>query len=303
MENYYKTRRLSVNSEKQIRTTDDQNTNQSPRRRGFCCSGCGCFSILLILLFLAYLIAPISTQFLLLGIDRAPQGTMVGRSDTIMIISVNPLIPTVKFLSIPRDLWVPISGYGENRINTAHFLAEAEETGKGPIAALNTVNSNFGTNLRYYVRFNLENFPSVIDSMGGISIHLPQTMAGFPAGKNQLNGEQALAFVRSRSDGDDFFRIQQGQLFVQGFIQQMLKPSTWPHLPEILLTLSNAMDTNIPFWNWPRLALALVRGSITGIESFTIDRNMVTPMVTSEGAQVLLPRWDVIHPLIHQFNK
>lgn len=270
----------------------------TPGRKKVSCGGCGCLSFFFLITLLLYFIAPFGTQFLLLGIDRSPHGSLAGRSDTIMLVSVNPLLPVVKLLSIPRDLWVTIPGFGENRINAAHFFAEAQEPDTGPDLALETINSSFGIDLRYYVRFNLESFPEVIDSMGGITLNLPESMADLPSGPNQLNGVQALAFVRSRSDGDDFFRIQQGQLFVSAFIRQLLSPLTWPRIPRILSSLLQVMDTNLPVWLLPRLTLALVRASFTGIETLSIDRGMVTPIITSEGAQVLLPNWDLIIPYL-----
>jgi len=215
-----------------------------------------------------------------------------------MLVSVNALLPKVKLLSIPRDLWVTIPGFGENRINAAHFFAEAQEPNSGPGLALETINSSFRIDLHNYVRFNLEGFPEVVDSMGGISLNLPEPMAGFPAGMNQLNGTQALAFLRSRSDGDDFFRIQQGQFFVSAFIRQLLNPPTWLRIPQILSAFSQAMDTNLPIWLLPRLAVAFVRASFVGIETLSIDRGMVTPTVTTEGAQILLPNWGLILPYI-----
>lgn len=266
------------------------------RKRG--CLGCGCSPLLFIFVILLYLLFPIPNRFLLLGIDRSPAGTMTGRSDTMMAFSVNPLIPNVKLLSIPRDLWVSIPGVGENRINTAHFFAEAQQAGTGPRAALNTVNQNFGFNLRYTVRFNLENFPMLIDSLGGITINLTQNMSGYPPGSYELNGAQALAFVRSRSDGDDFFRIRQGQLFIGAFVRKMLNPQTWPLLPRFIAAVPGALDTNIPIWLWPRLGLALARASITGIDTLVIDRTMVSGFVTSEGAQVLMPDWARIHEFL-----
>jgi LCP family protein required for cell wall assembly len=266
------------------------------RKRG--CLGCGCSPLLFIVAILFYLLFPLPNHFLLLGIDRSPAGTMTGRSDTMMAFSVNPLLPNVKLLSIPRDLWVSIPGVGENRINTAHFFAEAQQAGSGPRAALNTVNQNFGFNLRYYARFNLENFPTLIDSLGGITINLTQNMSGYPPGSYQLNGTQALAFVRSRSDGDDFFRIRQGQLFISAFVRKMLNPQTWPRLPQFIAAVPGALDTNIPIWLWPRLGLALARASITGIDTLVIDRTMVSGFLTSEGAQVLMPDWPRIHAFL-----
>lgn len=219
---------------------------------------------------------------------------MTGRSDTIMAFSVNPFLPVVKVLSVPRDLWVAIPGVGENRINTAHFFAEAQTAGTGPQAALETVNQNFQLRLKHTIRFNLENFPVLIDALGGITLTLPHSMSGYPAGTHQFNGAQALAFVRNRSDGDDFFRIRQGQIFISGFFRKLLDLQTWPRLPQFIAAIPGAMDTDIPFWLWPRIGLALARSSITGIEPLVIDRTMVTGFVTSEGAQVLLPDWTKI---------
>ena len=269
-------------------------TKPQKKQRKSCCSGCGCIVLIMFLLLVLYFLLPFANRFLLLGIDRAPSGSMLGRSDTIMVFSVDPLLPTVKVLAIPRDLWVPIPQYGENRINTAHFFAEAQQAGAGPDSALRTVNQNFGFNVRYYLRFNLENFPAAIDALGGVTITLSQPMSGYPAGSYHLNGTQALAFVRSRSDGDDFFRIRQGQVFLVSFIRQIFNPVSWPGLPQFLVTLPSAMDTNIPIWLWPRMGLAMLRTSFSGIEFLVIDRSMVTPFLTSEGARVLLPNWQEI---------
>jgi len=271
-----------------------------PRKR----TGCGCCSsfFLLGLILLAYLLAPLSSRFVLLGIDRTAGDSQAGRSDTIQIFSVNPLLPTVKLLSIPRDLWVVIPEFGENRINTAHFFAEAALPGSGPSHTLRTIEQNFSIPLRYYVRLNLNHFPALIDSLGGITIQIPQPMAGYPAGSHRLNGAQSMAFVRSRSDGDDFFRINQAQFFISSFAREMLNPSVWLRLPEIIPATLAAVDTNLPFWLWPRLALALARASLTGVEAYAIDRTMVTPTITNAGAQVLIPNWPAIYDLVSEFK-
>jgi LCP family protein required for cell wall assembly len=297
-----RTKEMEINSEsttsQETRKNNHGQATRSPGRKRLPCAGCGCLTVFFLIALLLYFIAPFKTQFLILGIDRSPQGSLAGRSDTIMLVSVNPLLPIVKLLSIPRDLWVTIPGFGENRINAAHFFAEAQKSNTGPDLALATIKSSFGIDLRYYVRFNLEGFPEIVESMGGIPLNLPKPMAGLPAGLNQLDGAQALAFLRSRSDGDDFFRIQQGQIFVSAIIRQLLNLSTWPRIPQILSSLSRAMDTNLPVWFLPRLILAFIRASFTGIETLSIDRSMVTPTVTSEGAQVLLPNWELILPYL-----
>ena len=103
-----------------------------------------------------YLFIPVRTNILLLGIDRSPVGTNLGRSDTMILTTIVPPQPYVGMLSIPRDLWVSIPGNGENRINTAHFFAETEKTGSGPAAAVRTIHENFGVDVDAYVRFNFE---------------------------------------------------------------------------------------------------------------------------------------------------
>lgn len=271
-----------------------QPDKRNPKKRS-----CGCI-FLLLLLIIFYFLAPFSTRMAILGIDRAPAGTMAGRSDTIMLVSVNPLFPTIKALSIPRDLWVSIPDIGENRINTAHFFAEASQPGSGPLKTMKVINENFKINIRHYLRFNLENFPQIVDALGGITLDLPQSMAGFPAGRHRLNGDQALAFLRSRSDGDDFFRMRQGQIFVLSFVRELIHPVNWPRIPLAAAAASSAVDTNLPIYLWPRIGLALIRGSFGGFDTYAIDRSMVTPFVTSEGAQVLLPDWNIIHPYIQE---
>ncbi len=71
-----------------------------------------------------------------------------------------------------------------------------------------------------------------------------------------------------------------------------IRPASWSSLPGFLLAFSQVIDTNIPFWQWPRLLLALLSSVLFGIDSRTITCDMVTPFPTSRGAQVLAPNWD-----------
>lgn len=254
--------------------------------------------LLLLVVVGAYFLAPSRTNFLVLGIDRVPEGTALGRSDTMILVSVIPLRPDVTLLSIPRDLWVTIPGVGENRINTAHFFAEAEQAGSGPAAAVQTVAVNFGISVRYYVRVRFDAFLSLVDAMGGVTLNLPEDMGGLPAGEHHLDGPQALAFVRDRQGADDFFRMEHTQLMVRAMALQMLRPESWPRLPSVLAAGLSSVDTNLPIWLWPRLGLALLRASIGGFDSHTINREMVTPYTTEGGAAVLLPNWELINPLV-----
>ena len=88
-----------------------------------------------------YFFFPLRSNVLPLGADRTEGSEAYGRTDTMILSTIVPLKPYVGMLSIPRDLWVPIPGHGENRINTAHFFAELKEEkpGSGPQAALAVV--------------------------------------------------------------------------------------------------------------------------------------------------------------------
>jgi LCP family protein required for cell wall assembly len=279
------------------RAVPAQEPGSKPKRRGF---GCAPWMLWAALLFAIYLLFPIRSNVLVLGADRAIEGTAISRSDTMILLGIQPLTGHVNMLSIPRDLWVPIPGYGENRINAAHAFGEAETPGRGPQLAAQTVATNLGVNVGYYLRVRLEGFASVIDALGGIDVTLDAPAAGYPAGTHHLDGTQALAFVRNR-DGDDFFRQQHGQLFIVALVKKMLNPISWLALPSATWQLAQAIDTNIPVWWWPRLAFALMRAILfDGVDAVVLPRIAVTPWLTAGGAQVLLPNWDEILPILRE---
>lgn len=245
-----------------------------------------------------YLLLPIRSNILLLGIDRTPPGTAIGRSDSMILASIEPLEPYVGLLSIPRDLWVTLPGGGKNRINTAHFFAERAKAGTGPAAAMEVVSSNFGVNVNYYIRIQFSAIVDFVDALGGVPIELSYATVNLPAGTHLLDGKQALTFVRNRIGIDDFFRMEHGKLFIKATLKKILKPATWPRIPAALAAAMKSIDTNVPCWDWPRLSLALLRAGPEGIDGRIISREMVNPFTTSQGAQVLAPNWEKINPLL-----
>jgi len=254
----------------------------------------------LLALVLFYFFAPLRTNILLLGTDDSPERGSVGRTDTIILTTVVPLKPYIGMLSIPRDLWVTVPGVGEQRINTAYFFAESNQTGSGPRAALQTIRENFGVPVRYYAVIHMFGLTSVVDSLGGVDINLEASIGGLPAGPHHLEGVDALAFVRERSGSDDFSRMVRTQILISAIFSKALQPSHWGSLPQFIYSLTQVIDTNIPIWQWPRLLFALVRAFLFGIDSQTITREMVQPFQTSQGAQVLAPNWDAINPLLKE---
>jgi len=246
------------------------------------------------------LLAPGRTNILLIGIDYADPWSSVARTDTIMLTSFMPLQRTVNLLSIPRDLWVKIPGVGENRINTAHFYAESQQPGSGPQAVIDTIEQNFDFKIDYYLRVRFEGFREIVDAMGGVDITLDKPMAGYSPGSYHLNGRKALAFVRDRADSDDFFRMSNGQFMVKSMLRNLLNPLKWLRLPFVVKAFFDSIDTNIPLTAWPRLLITVALSGPNRINNYMITREMTTPYITDQGANVLLPKWDLIRLLIQE---
>ncbi len=280
---------------------DGRPTPPRPRRSCLRCScGCALPALGLLALLIAFLLVGGPTNIFVLGIDsRDPESTL-GRSDTNILLQVKPLPPAIGMLSIPRDLWVLIPGYGENRINTAHFFAESEIPGSGPQAAMETVESNFNVPVDHYIRIRFAGLTAVVDALGGLEVDLPRPMSGYPEGKVLMNGEEALAFVRDRQGSDDFFRMERGQLFLQAGFRWALSPNHWLRIPAVIGKLPQFVDTDIPIWLWPRLSLVFLFVGPEGIDNRVITRDMVQPFTTAGGAAVLLPDWSQINPLIRE---
>ncbi len=282
---------------------DGHPTPPRPRRKRTClgCS-CGCTLPLLGLLAILaiYLLAGGQTKILILGIDSRDPESNLGRSDTNILLGARSVPPRMSMLSIPRDLWVVVPGYGENRINTAHFFAEGEQPGNGPKAAIETVETNFNIPVDYFIRIRFAGLTAVVDALGGLEVDLPRPMSGYPEGKVVMNGEQALAFVRDRQGSDDFFRMERGQLFIQASFRWALSPANWPSIPAVARELPNFVDTDIPVWLWPRLGLVFLIVGPQGIDNRVITRDMVQPFTTEGGAAVLAPDWSQINPVVQE---
>lgn len=258
------------------------------------------FFLFLCLVALVYLFAPLRTNILVLGVDAGLERGELGRSDTIILATVSPLEPYVGLLSIPRDLWLPIPGVGENRINTAYFFAEAQKKGSGPRAAADIIRQNFHVTVNNTVVLRMDGLADLVDALGGVQVTLEKPVSGYAAGSYDFNGQQALAFTRSRAGSDDFSRMAQGQILLKALMRRLLQPKNWARLPEIWQALDAAVDLDVPIWQWPRLGLALLRAGPDGIDGRTITRDMVTPFTTNQGAQVLAPRWEAINPLLDE---
>lgn len=245
-----------------------------------------------------YLFAPIRTNILVLGIDRAPEGTAAGRSDTMILTTCLPSRAYFGALSIPRDLWVALPDGSYNRINTAHFLAEIAQPGSGSEAARWTVEHNFGVSVHYTFRIKFEALVEFIDALDGVKVRLEAGSPNYPVGEHELDGAGALAFARDRAGSDDFGRMAKGQVLFRATLRRLLEPATWPRFPAAAAALARGAEADIPLWEWPRLAACLLRVGPEGVDGRTLDRQMARGFTTDRGAQVLAPQWGEINLLL-----
>jgi LCP family protein required for cell wall assembly len=252
-------------------------------------------------------------NLLMLGIDRRPGEHGPWRTDTMLVATVDPATDSAAMISIPRDLWVPIPGYEENRINMAHYLGDAKKyPGGGPALAKKTVQYNLGVPVNYYIRVDFEGFRQIIDTIGGIDIEVdkeiiddrfPNEQYGYDplyieAGLQHMDGDLALKYARTRHGSSDFDRAKRQQQVLLAVRDKALQLNLLPKLPELMILLADTIETDLQ----PNeiLNLAQIGWNIDkdNVDSAVIDQNMTLQHTTPTGADVLLPRRDKIRPLI-----
>ena len=255
---------------------------------------------------------------LVMGIDRRKIDVdRAYRTDTMMLISVDPVAKTAVMLSIPRDLWVEIPGYGVNKINTANFTGDSfDYPGGGPALAVKTIKYNLGIHVDYYVRLDFTAFETFIDTVGGVDMDVPEAIDDpeypdgangyepfyLPAGRQHLNGHDALRYARTRhTEQGDIDRAKRQQQVIMAVRDKVLSLDMLPTLiakaPLMYQTLNENVTTNLTLDQI--IALALLGQDIPreNIQSVVIDYQYLTEGTTSDNQQVLIPLRDKIREL------
>lgn len=258
-------------------------------------------------------------NILLLGIDEREDQYGPWRTDTMIVLTIDPENNTAGMLSIPRDLWVPIPGYSENRINTAHYTGDLKKyPGGGPALAIKTVQYNLGIPIHYYVRVNFSGFVEAINTIGGIDIHVekeiddplyPDNAYGYdplyiPAGLQHMDGELALKYARTRHGGSDFDRLRRQQQVIMAVRDKILRlellPQLLPKLPGLLKTVGDAVQTDLQLDEMLNLVQLASQIDDEHIKTAVIGNFMTVPTTTGNGAQVLIPIRDEIRTVVDE---
>ncbi|MDX6629062.1 MAG: polyisoprenyl-teichoic acid--peptidoglycan teichoic acid transferase [Gaiellales bacterium] len=206
---------------------------------------------------------------LVLGSDRRPNGG-AGRSDSILLVRVDPGANRIAELSIPRDLRVTIPGHGDDRINAAYTLG-------GPALAIQTVRALTGIPINHVVLLDFSGFRELVDALGGVTIDNPSKIISnsfdghpwrFGRGRLHLDGRHALAYARVRENtanpaDNDVTRGLRQQRVLQAIASGLASPSTLLHLPRVGSAIGKPLTTDLSANDLMELGWRQLRASST----------------------------------------
>jgi len=238
--------------------------------------------------------APVN--ILLLGTD-ARIGEDISRTDAIILVHLDARAERVGMLSFPRDLWVPIPGYGTNKINAAYPIGEKRiGQGYGPALAKETVSKLAGVPVQHFVLINFEGFKTLIDKLDGIYIDVPKaiddnkypldeypgdvrtTKIHFDPGRQLMDGPTALIYARTRHADSDFGRNQRQQQVLLAIFDRIREQGLLTqlnNLDEYTGVLRDYVRTDLSRREMLQLASVGPRLQADSIERYAISPNMI----------------------------
>lgn len=252
---------------------------------------------------------------LFLGLDyRDWEAGDIPRSDTMMLATIDPLNQTAGFLSVPRDMWVEIPGFGHNKINTAYFLGESNRLpGGGPGLAMETIEEFLGIPVDYYALVDFMTFVDLIDELGGLDLYVRQEVTISRIGEEDsqevlregvqwLDGMQVLGYARSRyTDGGDFDRARRQQEVIMAIREQIVTFNMLPELiakaPALYQELNEGIRTNLTLDDMLKLASLAVQIPERNIFQRVIGPDMVYTAKSPDGLDIMIPIPDDIRGL------
>jgi LCP family protein required for cell wall assembly len=239
------------------------------------------------------------------------------RSDTMILLTIDPVAKTAGMLSIPRDMWVNIPGFGYNKINTAYYFGDLYHLpGGGRSLATKTVETFLGIPIQYYARVDFQTFEKMVDTIGGIDINVPAEIVVDPLGQhnttilqpgwNHLTGPLALGYARNRhTENGDVDRSSRQQQVILAIRDKILAPGNFLNLmaqaPTLYSELSGGIDTNLSLNDAMRLAMLAKDIPVGDIQQGVIDYTMMQDGYYNLNGQqlaILRPYPDKIRELV-----
>ncbi len=255
-------------------------------------------------------------NIMLLGSDTT-NPVNAGRTDVMVIMSVNQSAGTVSMLSIPRDLYVYIPGHEVYRINTAYGYGEHDGTGGFELLA-ETIRYNLGLEIDHYARVDFADFKNIVDALGSVEIavdcaiqdwrltepELDPTveenwgMFTLPVGVHEMDGDLALWYARSRRTSSDFDRGRRHQALLRALWGRIRELNLVEQLADIYPQALETVQTDLQLGDMLELVPLAMALDPSRIASYTFRPNIETlSWLSPEGSDVLAPQRDAIRAL------
>ncbi len=250
-------------------------------------------------------------NFLLLGIGgKGHDGPEL--SDTIMFGALQPSSGRVGLLSIPRDLAIPIPGYGWRKINHTNYFGELENPGHGAAYAAGVIGDVLQQDIQYYIKVDFSGFEEFIDALGGVDVYVERsftdalyptkdhltTTVRFEEGWQHMSGQTALVFARSRhgnnGEGSDFARSRRQQKILLAVKDKAFSAQTYlnpKRISDLVGAINDNVETNLSTWEILRLSRFGDALKAEDVVHTVLDSGENSPLyeTTLNGAFVLLP--------------
>jgi LCP family protein required for cell wall assembly len=252
---------------------------------------------------------------LVMGLDYRDWIANMGpsRTDTMVLLTIDPISKTAGMLSIPRDLWANIPGFKPQKINTAYRFGELYKyPGGGPGLAIKTVEGTIGVPIDYYAQIDFGAFINFIDLIGGVKLEIKEPIELEVIGKrvdvyiepgvHVLGGDIALAYARARhTGGGDFERAERQQQVIMGIRDRLLNPKIFSILmnnaPQIYNELTQGIDTNLPLEDAIKLAFLAVQIGDEGVKRAILDESVFVYGRSPDDLSILIPLPDKIRSI------
>ena len=257
-------------------------------------------------------------NILLLGVDRRKSDVAPPRSDTMIVVRVDPVAKRVDMFSIPRDLLVDIPGFYATKINAAYPFGETSPesiiggcaSSCGPTLAAQTVELNFGIPINYFAEVDIAGMERIIDLLGGITIDVQgiikddqypsdnfgYTRVYFTPGLQRMDGVTAVRYSRTRHDDGDFMRNRRQQQVLLAMRDQALETGVVSKLPDLIREIGDSFRTDLSPSKW----LSVIRLA-QGIDRSNIYTHSLVPYVTAQdinGGFFFVADWPSIRTLV-----
>lgn len=234
----------------------------------------------------------------LLGIDSRDESN-IGRSDSIMILTLDGLHKKIKLTSIMRDSYVDIDGYGLDKINHAYAFGGAE-------LALKTLNENFDLNISEVMAVNFSSLSQIIDKVGGVNINITEEEVSHiqgieTSGDYLLNGKQALAYSRIRyATGGDYKRTERQRTVVQAVLNT-IKDKNISEYPSLINEFLPLVETNMTSNDMIKLGTNFATLRSSGLQQDRFPRDDQGVGETIDGVYYLTFNRDEMRNSVHNY--